>query len=92
MRLPADVGFTETEKLPACPAETAMGMDMPDAANCALEKVVCVMFSALLPVLVTETDCELDLPTVTLPKLTAAGATWNVMADDYWDLYTLLLR
>src|ERR1700722_9388376 len=22
----------------------------------------------------------------------AAGATWNVMADDYWDLYTLLLR
>jgi hypothetical protein len=22
----------------------------------------------------------------------AAAATWNVMADDYWDLYTLLLR
>jgi len=34
------------------------------------------MFTAALPVFVTETICEPFFPTTTLPKLTLAGVTW----------------
>jgi hypothetical protein len=35
------------------------------------------------------TSIELDPGKPTKP---ASAATWNVLAEDYWDLYTVLLR
>jgi hypothetical protein len=31
-------------------------------------------------------------PDVAFDKPKASANTWNVLAEDYWDLYTLLLR
>jgi hypothetical protein len=40
-------------------------------------------------------SCEYRNSADTVPtadSLTSAGTGWNVLAEDYWDLYTVLLR
>jgi hypothetical protein len=77
---PAVVGVTATERFPDCPTARAIGSVVPERANCELEKVAPVMFTETVPVFVTETLCIVFLPTVTVPKLTLVGLSWNSAA------------
>lgn len=51
--LPVAVGSTETEKVPVCPVARAMGTVIPERLNCELDKVACVMLTAIVPLFVT---------------------------------------
>jgi len=50
---------------------------MPLTENCALETCAEVMLSEAFPVFDTVTVCVDCLPTVTFPKATLAGLSWN---------------
>jgi hypothetical protein len=78
--LPAALGVTATDRFPDCPTPSAMGSVVPERANWELEKVACVMFTETVPVFVTATFCIVFLPTVTVPKLTFVGLSWNSAA------------
>jgi hypothetical protein len=75
LRLPIVVGFTEMEKLAACPAGTFRGGVIPERTNCGLDSVTCVMLTEFLPGFLKEIFCEDCFPTPTLPKLTLCGFT-----------------
>jgi hypothetical protein len=78
--LPAVLGVTATDRFPDCPTPSAIGSVVPERANWELEKVACVILTATVPVFVTETFCIDFLPTVTVPKLTFVGLSWNSAA------------
>jgi hypothetical protein len=81
--LPLEVGVKATIMFPDCPAAMDIGNAAPDRLNCGFEKVAWVMEITDLPVLEIATDWVLCFPTLTFPKLTLLGLTWNAawMAD-----------
>jgi hypothetical protein len=78
------------------PAECESYMQRVQQAQAAVfnQKQVSVALKAKLDRLRAQCEYRNNADTVpTADSLApAATATWNVMADDYWDLYTLLLR
>lgn len=78
--LPAAEGVTATDRVPDCPAARAIGNVVPERLNCEFENVACVIFTPTVPVFETETLCVLFFPTVTVPKFTLAGFSWNSAA------------
>jgi hypothetical protein len=79
IRLPAelapDVGVKLTVKAVDFPGPNASGKARPLRLNPVPGPVSCVMLRLAPPALVRVTVCELVWPTVTVPKLTLAGAT-----------------
>src|ERR1700676_1866047 len=73
LRFPVAAGFTQTEKVPVWPACSAIGVVIPDRANCGLESVACWIVVAVLLVFRIVMLCDVFLPTATFPKLTFAG-------------------
>jgi hypothetical protein len=82
VKLPAAVGVTATVKVPVCPTARAIGVVIPETLNCVLESETCVTLIATLPVFDTVTVCVDCLPTVTEPKLTLPGLSWNDAVED----------
>ena len=80
--VPALVGSTEIETVPACPTASAIGRVVPDRLNCELEKVACVRLTATVPLLVTERLCLVAFPTGTFPKVILVKLTRKEASGD----------
>lgn len=50
---------------------------IPETVNCWLLSAAWVIWIVDLPVFETETVCDADFPTATVPKLIGAGLNWN---------------
>lgn len=70
---PAVVGTTEIVTFHDWPTAKAIGVVIPATVKCASDSVILTIFTATLPVFVTETVCVVCLPTATCPKFTFAG-------------------
>jgi hypothetical protein len=71
--LPVAAGFTETEKLVACPGGSESGSMAEDSVNSGFDTMTCVMVTVAVPGLPTETVCVDCFPIATFPKLRAVG-------------------
>ena len=78
--VPAAAGVTEMDKVPDCPAESAIGKLAPERLNCEFEIVACVMLTGTVPEFVTVTVCVVFFPTGTVPKFTLVGFNWKSAA------------
>jgi len=78
--VPAAVGVTETDKVPDCPAESAIGKLAPERLNCEFETLACIMLTGTVPEFVTVTVCVVFFPTGTVPKFTLVGFNWKSAA------------
>jgi len=73
LALPADDGANETENVALCPAVSVTGAVMPVKPNPLPLTATWEIVTSVPPVLVTVSDRDLLLPTVTLPKLRLVG-------------------
>lgn len=77
--LPAAAGAKLTGKVTLWPALRLKGKVTAPRLKPAPATAICETVTAADPVLLSATPCELVAPTVTLPKLTAAGLSDTVM-------------
>jgi len=81
LALPADVGVKTTLKVALCPAVSVTGVLTPLSVNPVPLIATCEIVTLVPPVLVTVSDSDWLLPTVTLPKLKLAGLGDRAPAD-----------
>lgn len=67
------VGLKATFSVAFCPGAKVVGVDMPLIVTSFALTLICEMVTLELPLFVSVTLLELELPALTLPKLTAVG-------------------
>lgn len=67
--LPAAEGLNCTPKEKCIPGATATGVPAPDSAKPVPLTLICEIVTCALPILLSVTVCDAELPVFTLPKL-----------------------